>query len=179
MSFPLTAAKLQGYHPEQVDALMSRVKKQFDNPSADLVTARMLAVVKFDLVPGGYQISAVDSAIARVADTFEEREIQKEIQRVGRGRIATELAASLRDLKQVLEADPKAVFSKAPGGYSPKLVNALLRRIIIKRSSLMAPDPYELRTISLGRSGSGYDRGQVDELLATVVTALHQQRILG
>jgi DivIVA domain-containing protein len=179
MSFPLTAAKLQGYHPEQVDALMSRVKSQFDNPSSDLVTASMLAVVKFDLVPGGYQIPAVDSAIARVADTFEEREIQKAIERLGRGRIATDLAASLRDLKQMLEADPKTVFSKTPGGYNPKMVNALLRRIAIKRSSLTAPDSYELRTISLGRSGSGYDRGQVDEFLAAVVTALHQQRILG
>jgi DivIVA domain-containing protein len=178
MSFPLTAAKLQGYDPEQVDALMARVKTQYENPELELVTAAMLAVAKFDLINGGYQISAVDSAIARVADTFEQREIERSIQMRGRGAVATELAANVRQIKSVLDLDPKERFELSRNGYGRKEVNNLLRRISVKRSTLSAPDAFEVRTISLGRSGSGFDREQVDAFLALVVSASHAQKLL-
>lgn len=179
MSFPLTSAKLQGYNPQQVDALMARVKTQNENPDLELVSAAVLAVAKFDLASGGYQIRAVDDAIAKIADTFEIREIERDLRKVGRAKVAAELAELLRTLKKFLEAEPKKRFDKSANGYSPKLVNNLIKRVEIRRSTIYAPDAYELRTASLGRSQSGYDRGQVDEFLSAVVSALHRQRILG
>lgn len=178
MSFPLTSAKLQGYDPQQVDALMTRVKTQYENSELELVTAAMLAVAKFDLVKGGYQIPAVDSAIARVADTFEQREIERAIRLRGRGAVATELAANVRQIKSVLDAPSKERFLLSRNGYSQKSVNNLLKRISVKRSMLSAPDAFEVRTISLGRSGSGFDRDQVDAFLALVVSANHAQSLL-
>jgi cell division septum initiation protein DivIVA len=59
------------------------------------------------------------------------------------------------------------------------MVNALIKRIEIKRSTLSAPSTFELRTSSLGRSSNGFDREQVDEFLSAVVTALHSQQLLG
>lgn len=179
MSFPLTSVKLQGYSPEQVDALMERVKTQYENSELELVTAGMLAVAKFDLVVGGYQIPAVDAAIARVADTFELREIERSIKLRGRGAVAAELAANIRQIKAVLESDPKERFELSRNGYGRKQVNNLLKRITVKRSTLSAPDTFEIRTISLGRSGSGFDREQVDAFLSLVVGSSHAQNLLG
>jgi DivIVA domain-containing protein len=54
-----------------------------------------------------------------------------------------------------------------------------VKRIEIKRSTLVAPTTFELRSVSLGRSSNGYDRGQVDEFLGAVVSAMHRQQLLG
>jgi DivIVA domain-containing protein len=179
MNFPLASAKLQGYDPKQVDALMARVSSQQDSPDREILSSAVVAVAKFDLVKGGYQIPAVDEAIARVADIFEIRELERALRLQGKAKASTDLAALLRLLKQVLETDPKERFEKTPQGYNPRLVNSLVKRIEIKRSTLVGPTTFELRTISLGRSSSGYDRGQVDEFLSAVVSAMHRQDLLG
>ena len=179
MNFPVASARLQGYDPKQVDALMSRVQSQHENPDREILSSAVVAVAKFDLVKGGYQIPAVDEAIAKAADTFEIRELERDLKRHGKAKAATDLAALLRLLKQVLETEPKARFASASQGYSPRLVNALIKRIDIKRGTLVAPSTFELRTISLGRASNGYDRGQVDEFLGAVGSALHRQELLG
>ena len=178
MSFPLTAAKLQGYDTQQVDALMERVKKQYENPHLELVTAAMLGVAQFDLVSGGYQIPAVDSAIARVADTLEQREVDRALKVNGRGATATALALQIREIKQVLEREPKTRFAGSRNGYSKREVEKLLKRFSIKRGVLSVPDTFEIRTISLGRSASGFERAEVDEFLALVVAAAITQQTL-
>lgn len=179
MNFPVASARLQGYDPKQVDALMTRVKSQHENPDREILSSAVVAVAKFDLVKGGYQIPAVDEAIAKAADTFEIRELERELKRHGKSKAATDLAALLRLLKQTLETEPKARFASASQGYSPRMVNALIKRIDIKRGTLVAPSTFELRTISLGRASNGYDRGQVDEFLGAVGSALHRQELLG
>lgn len=179
MSFPLTSKKIQGYDPQQVDALMRRVKTQYEDPQRELLSAAMLSVAKFDLVEGGYQIPAVDSALARVADTFEQREIERLIKAKGRGSVATQLAADIRRIKKLLELESKERFELRKNGYSKKAVNNLIKNIGVKRSTLSCPDPYEIRTISLGRSKSGFDREQVDAFLNLVVRTHHMQTLLG
>jgi DivIVA domain-containing protein len=179
MNFPMASAKLQGYDPKQVDALMARVKSQQENPDREILSSAVVAIAKFDLVRGGYKIPAVDQAIAEVADAFELNEVQREIRAKGRAKSAADLAALLRALKQVLETEPKSRFEKVSQGYSPRLVNSLIKKIEIKRSTLTAPTTFELRTASLGRSSNGFDRGQVDEFLSAVVSALHRQDLLG
>ena len=179
MNFPVASAKLQGYDPKQVDALFSRFTSQIESPEREIVSSAVVAVAKFDLVLGGYKIPAVDEAIAKVADTLEVRELERQLKAFGRTKVAGDLAALLRLLKQVLEAEPKSRFEKSAKGYSPRMVNALIKRIEIKRSTLSAPSTFELRTSSLGRSSNGFDREQVDEFLSAVVTALHSQQLLG
>lgn len=179
MNFPVASAKLQGYDPRQVDALMARVRSQESNPDREILSSAVVAVAKFDLVNGGYQIPAVDQAIAKVADSFELRELERELRRHGKAKAAGDLAALLRLLKQTLDSEPKSRFEYASQGYSPRLVNALIKRIEIKRGTLVAPSTFELRTISLGRSSNGFDRGQVDEFLGAVGSALHRQQLLG
>jgi DivIVA domain-containing protein len=179
MNFPLASAKLQGYDPKQVDALMARIASQHENPDREIISAAVVAVARFDLVLAGYKIPAVDEAIAKASDALEVRELERELRQFGKAKASADLAALLRALKQVLETEPKARFEKAAKGYSPRLVNALIKRVDIKRSTLTAPSTFELRTISLGRSSNGFDREQVDEFLSAVVNALHRQELLG
>ena len=178
MNFPLNAPDIPGYDQGQVDALLARVKTQYKNPERKLITSAMLAVVKFDLVPGGYQIQVVDEALAKVADTFDQREIEQRLRNEGRAAIVGELTMLLNIIRPVLEKKPKESFSLQRNGYSRKLVQLLLKQISVKRGEVSAPEPYKLRTMALGRAGSGLDRSQVDEFVGVVIGAIHRQRAL-
>lgn len=178
MNFPLNALDIPGYDQGQVDALLARVKTQYKNPDRKLITSAMLAVVKFDLVPGGYQIQVVDDALAKVADTFDQREIEQRLRNEGRAAIVGELTMLLNIIRPVLERKPKESFKPQRNGYSRKLVQMLLKQISVKRGEITTPEPYKLRTMSLGRAGSGLDRSQVDEFVGVVIGAVHRQRVL-
>lgn len=178
MNFPLNAPDIPGYDQTQVDALLARIKTQYKDPTRKLITSAMLSVVKFDLIPGGYQIQVVDDALAKVADTFEQREIEQRLRSVGRAAIVGELTMMLNTIRPILERKPKESFKVQRNGYSRKLVSMLLKQITVRRGEVSAPEPYKLRTMSLGRSGSGFDRTQVDEFLAVVIGAIHRQRVL-
>ena len=179
MEFPSTSAKIPGYDPEQVDVLVARLNRQYENPSLKLVTSSMLSVVKFDLVPGGYQIPAVDKAIAGFAETFLEREVAGKVKRGGRDGVAAELAAALREIRRVTELPAGKAFSRSRNGYKRRQVKAILKKLEIKRGVISELDALTLRTTPFGRSRSGFDRTEVDEFLALVIKALHCQRALG
>lgn len=178
MDFPLTKPKVLGYDPEQVDVLLQRLQRQYENPELKLVTSAVVNVAKFDLVPGGYQIPVVDTAIAKLAEIFLEREIAGLV-RTSRAQVAAELSNNLREIKAVLEAGPKKSFSSQNQGFKKRDVAALLRRIELKRGALNAPDSLELRTIGFRRSRSGLDRLEVDTFLNLVIRTLHCQKALG
>jgi DivIVA domain-containing protein len=178
MDFPRSKPKVLGYDPEQVDALLQRLQRQYENPELKLATSAMVNVAKFDLVPGGYQIPVVDSAVAKLAEVFLEREIAGMV-RKSRAKASQELSNNLREIKAVLEAGAKKSFSSQKQGFSKRDVSALLRRIEIKRGVLNSPDSLELRTIGFRRSRSGLDRLEVDTFLNLVIRTLHCQKALG
>ena len=143
MIFPLNAPDILGYDREQVEALLARVKTQYQNPNRTLITSAMLAVVKFDLVPGGYQIPAVDDALARVADTFDEREIKDRLAKEGRVALVGELTAMLNIIRPVLEKKPSECF---PGSATASAASSSL--VCSSRSRLSAGKCLPLRPIS-------------------------------
>lgn len=179
MAFTNTAAKILGYDPEQVDVLVARLQRQFESPALKLVTSSMLSVVKFDLVPGGYQIPGVDKSIAGYAETFLEREVAGKVHRGGRDQVAAELAGALRELRRIIDLPTGKAFSKAKNGYNRRQVIAILKKLDIKRGVISELDPLLLRTVAFKRSRSGFDRTEVDEFLALTIKAYHFQRALG
>lgn len=179
MEFAHTSAKIPGYDPEQVDVLMQRLERQFETPALKLVTSSMLSVVKFDLVPGGYQIPAVDAAVAGFAETFLEREVAGKVKRGGRAEVTAELSAAMREIRKVIELPSGKAFARAKNGYRARQVLAIVKKLEIKRGVISELDPLALRTTAFARSRSGFDRTEVDEFLALVIKALHCQRALG
>lgn len=179
MSFPSTSPKVPGYSKEQVDAIYGRAQRQLANPQLRMLTAEILGAVKFDLVKGGYQIPAVDEELARLADVFDQRDIRQKIAQEGQSAVSEELNEMLRTLRPIIEKGPKHAFSKTKGGYKPSLVVKLCKQIEIRRSALVAPDSFTLRTAPLGRSRRGFSRSEVDDFLALVIAASHRQKALG
>lgn len=179
MSLQRVSGKLLGYDPEQVDGLLDRVRRQYDNPQSRIVTPGMLAVAKFDLVPGGYRIDEVDLAIAKVADEFEIRELSERIAKYGKTEIKRDNRKILGMIAETLAASPKDRFSSARNGYRAKLVEQIVSQIKVADGKISGPDPMDIRTRELGSAKGGPSRSEVNEFLALVVTALHTQRLLG
>ncbi len=179
MSIQKVTGKLLGYDPEQVDALLDRVRRQYENPQSRIVTPSMLSVAKFDLVPAGYRIDQVDFALAKVADDFEVRELTERLGRIGKTEMRRENRRLIGMISEVISRDPKDRFSQARSGYRPKQVNQLLDLIRVQEGVLLGPEPMELRTRELGRGKGGPNKTEVNEFLAMTVTALHAQRLLG
>jgi len=178
MRFPTTTGQIPGYNQEQVDVLFERLHKQYLNPELRLLNSDLLGVVKFDLDPGGYQIPAVDQALAKLAETLLERETAGKVRSSGKEQVAAELASNLRAIKQVLDLGPDKSFSRIKGGYRRSQVKSLLKKIDVRRGEITAPETYELRIASFSRSSSGYDRTEVDEFLGRVIKAVHHLRAL-
>jgi DivIVA domain-containing protein len=179
MSIQRVSSRLLGYDPEQVDGLLDRVRRQYENPGSRIVTPGMLAVAKFDVVSGGYKFDEVDSAIAKIADDFEVRELTERITRFGKTEIKRDLRKLVGQVSEVLAQPSKERFSSARNGYKAKEVERLLSQLRILDGQLLGPDPMELRTSKLGSSKGGPNRSEVNEFLAMAVTTLHTQRLLG
>lgn len=179
MSLSKVSGKLLGYDPEAVDALLDRVRRQYENPQSRIVTPSMLAVAKFDLVPAGYRIDEVDAALAKIADDFENREISQRLQRIGKLELKRENRKLIGLIAEVLAKEDEQRFTPSRSGYRPKQLNQLLDQIRIQEGVLLAPEPMKIRTWELGRAKGGPNKLEVNEFLAQVVTALNTQRILG
>ena len=179
MSPQRVSGKILGYDPEQVDGLLDRVRRQYDNPQSRLVTPGMLAVAKFDLIPGGYRIDEVDSIIAKVADEFEIKEISERIAKFGKIEIKRDQRKIIGMIAETLARSGKERFSPARNGYRQKQVEQLISQIKVADGLLAGPEPMDIRTHELGSAKGGPSRSEVNEFLALVVTALHNQRLLG
>lgn len=177
--FALNQPDIPGYDPAEVDALMQRVEAQYQQPHRNLITASMVTAAKFSMEPGGYQISAVDNTLAKLADTLEVREIGNRIVHVGKMGVAEDLSVSLREISKVLKAGAKAAFSSERPGYNRNSVKELLGSIAVIRGELVSPDAFEMRTRQLGISGTGFSRREVDLFCNLVASAANKQKALG
>lgn len=173
------SGKILGYDADQVDALMERVRRQYENPKSRFVVASMLSSASFDLVPGGYSIDQVDRALAEVADDFERKDLARRVERLGRRAIQLELRNQLGTIGQVLAQDPDKRFSPARNGFNKKLVRQLLQEVSVKDGKLVAPSSLDLRTRPLGRSSGGPARAEVNEFISVIIATLHGQELLG
>jgi DivIVA domain-containing protein len=177
--FPMSQKDLKGYHPDQVDVLMNRIKNQFEAASRNLITASIVSVARFDLVKGGYQITPVDTTLGKLTDSLEAREIAERIVRFGKSALVAELNPLLSEISKVLDQKPKKRFSSQKKGYSKTQVHELLNSIRVVRGNLISPLPFEVRTTSLGTARSGLSRVEVNVFCDLVASAAHRQLAIG
>ena len=167
-----------GYDAEQVDALLDRVRRQYELPNSRIITPAMLAAVEFDLSPGGYRIDQTDAALAEVAIEFDARELKSRLERIGTKRFGIETRTQVGTIVKVLSQDHRKRFSLARNGYHPKRVNEMLSRLSIADGLLSAPSPLELKTAPLGKKNGGPARSEVNEFLSIVVSVIQRQRLV-
>lgn len=170
--FPLVAPKLLGYAPDQVDLFVQQARAQFEDPTAETVTASSIRNTEFDLVKGGYLISAVDAALDRLEDTFAAREIQR--QKLFRGDFAVnDRKARIIEIIAGRLSRPKRKRFTSTGwllrGYSRKQVDALCSRLEDHLNRQAPLNINSVRRAIFKTARGGYRESQVDAFLDRVV----------
>ena len=178
MPLERVANSVLGYDSEQVDALLDRVRRQYENPKSRIVTPAMLAAAEFTLAPGGYRIDQTDTALAEVAIEFESRELKARLERLGQKRFQIETRTLIGTIVKVLSQDGKIQFSPARNGYNPRKVRDILNQLRVVDGVLTAPTAIELKTAPLGRKNGGPARFEVNEFLGIVVSVLQRQELM-
>lgn len=177
--FASVAPKLLGYAPDQVDLFVQQARAQFEDPTAESVTANSIRNTEFDLVKGGYLISAVDTAMDRLEDTFAAREIQR--QKLFRGDFAvTDRRTRIVEIIAGRVSRPKRKRFPSAGwllrGYSRKQVDALCAQIEAHLTNQATLNINSVRRAIFKPKHGGYRESQVDAFLDRVVELLQIEK---
>ena len=178
MSFPVVSGKSRGYAPAQVDGLIARARRQYENPALGLLDSGVLQSARFELVAEGYDPAPVDAAIARIADRLEQLEIEKRVRTGSPRQLMREHEELIDRIANVLQAGSTKAFSIEPNGYGRAGVRALMQQIRVVDSKISDLDTVELRTKPFGLTRRGLSRREVDEFLVLVVSAILMQRAI-
>lgn len=176
---PLVKGRRFGYDQQQVDAFIAMARQQYENPVGHLLSAERIRETEFDLVRGGYQVGAVDSALDRIEDALADREISTKMEKRGPESVADHLLR-IREIVETRASRPKRKrfdhVSWPSRGYNKrevdKLCNLILEHIINEEKLTMA----EVRRIVFSAQRGGYAENQVDAFIDRVVQILHIER---
>ncbi len=178
-TFPSAEGKKHGYDKGQVDEFIEHARVQYADVSLELVTANLIRNTEFDLVAGGYLISAVDTAMDRLEDAFSAREIQR--QKLFRGEFAVQdrLERVTEIVRNRISRPKRKKFSSVGWllrGYDRKQVDKLLL-LVENHLNNNSPVPINSvrRAIFKAKRG-GYVESQVDAFIDRVVEILQIEK---
>lgn len=181
MSFPFPHAKPRklGYNPAEVDEFIAEARTVYSNHQDGAFLN--IREKEFTLVRGGYSVSAVDSALDRLEDSFSERHYRAIVQRSGVEAL-NERANELRILLVGRIERPKGKRFKRTGlvlrGYSRSQVDKFLLNVsshIDTRSELSVD---EVRRVLFTPKRGGYAENQVDAFIDAVIELLQIEKVL-
>lgn len=180
-TFVRTGSRSFGYNPEQVDSFILLAKEQFQHPDHDQLDAKTIRAMRFDLVKGGYSISAVDSATEKLEDVFAERELKK-----FRAELGQLVFQDLFDeLSQMLSSRVNKPKGKRFGrrkwpnrGYNIRQVDSLCSQVAKHIDRVETLSVKEVRLSAFKSQRGGYAEHQVDAFIDKVVELIQRQDIL-
>ena len=181
MSFPFPHAKPRklGYAPAEVDEYIALARQSYNSGSDG--TELKIREREFNLVKGGYSVTAVDVALDRLEDSFAHRQYERIVQRSGVEALH-ERANQIRVLLVGRIERPKRKRFANTGlvlrGYSRKQVDAFLEGVsshIDTRSELSVD---EVRKVIFTPKRGGYAENQVDAFIDAVIELLQIEKVL-
>ncbi|MEY4310885.1 MAG: hypothetical protein RLZ71_811 [Actinomycetota bacterium] len=178
-SFPKSKKSAYGYEPTEVDAFIAKAREQYARSEADLLASLDLRRTEFKLVKGGYSISAVDSAIDKLEDTFADREISRLRMRGGFEALHERKMEIKLALVGRLERKRGKRFKNTGlilRGYNRRQVERFLTRVEKHIESGDALSLDYVRRIIFKASRGGYAENQVDAFIDRVVELLQIER---
>lgn len=178
-SFPLAASNHPGYAQGQVDAFIAIARTQYEDAAQELLTSNQLRNTEFDLVDGGYDITAVDTAMDRLEDAFAAREIQR--QKLFRGEFAVNdrLDRIVEIVRGRLRRPKRQKFSNVGfllRGYDRKQVDSLLAQVEQHLNSGTRLQLNVVRRAIFKAKRGGYVESQVDAFIDRVVEILQIEK---
>ena len=177
--FPLAQHRRLGYEPVQVDQLIATARAQFADERRTLITAAELRRAEFDLVRGGYQIAAVDSAIDRLDDALSQIEISAVLRHHGR-EIVENVLAEAADLLFSRISRPRGKRFDSMGwllrGYSRNQVDALVEIVELHLTSGSKLNLEQVRRVVFKARRGGYNEAQVDAFVDKTIEVLQLEK---
>jgi DivIVA domain-containing protein len=178
-TFKNVAKSKLGYVPAEVDAFIVRARDQYNNFTSQVLDWRDITGQKFSLVKGGYEITAVDTAIEKLQDTFAERELSRESNPFAASMSGT-ILTELRGLLLGRAARGKGHYFDRAGvvgvGYSRKQVDALMSIVHEFLEGGESLTLAEVRELSFKVQRGGYFESQVDAYIERLVEYLQTKR---
>jgi DivIVA domain-containing protein len=178
-SFPFASPDDWGYQIQQVDVFIEKARAQYANPDSEMVTANSLRNIEFELIKGGYEIPAVDSAMDRLEDAFAKREIDRQRNLRGQTAVMDRLERITEIVRGRLVRPKRKKFSNVGWllrGYSRSQVDQLCALIA---NHLESGEKLQLnvvrRSIFKAKRG-GYVEAQVDAFLDRVAEILQIEK---
>lgn len=178
-SFPLALPDKPGYEPSQVDTFITLARSQYSDAAQEILTANQLRNTEFDLVHGGYDLVAVDTAMDRLEDAFAAREIQR--QKLFRGDFAVK--DRLERISEIvlgrLERPKRKRFSNVGlllRGYDRRQVDQLCVQIEQHLKSGTQIHLNVVRRAIFSAKRGGYVESQVDAFIDRVVEILQIEK---
>jgi DivIVA domain-containing protein len=178
-SFPLAAPDKPGYEKYQVDAFIALARAQFSNADQETLPANQLRNTEFDLVHGGYELSAVDTAIDRLEDAFSAREIQRQKLLRGEHAVSDRLSRISEIVIGRLERPRRKKFASVGfllRGYDRKQVDQLCFQIERHLKSGNQINLNLVRRAIFKAKRGGYVESQVDAFIDRVVEILQIEK---
>jgi DivIVA domain-containing protein len=178
-SFPTSALDKLGYEKTQVDQFISKARAQYSDSNLELVTSNLLRNTEFDLVHGGYEIIAVDTAMDRLEDAFAAREINHQKQVGGQAAIEDRLERITEIVYGRLLRPNRKKFSNVGlllRGYSRKQVDLLCEQVT---AHLYSGAPLQLNVVRRAifkADRGGYVESQVDAFIDRVIEILQIEK---
>ena len=170
--FPVARGREKGYDPSRVDEFLLAARQSFESGSDAPLSAGDVRAIAFPLVKRGYQVRAVDAALARIEDAFAARERETAVRRsgphvwVGESR---ELAQEVLDRL----TRPRARRFRRVGfmhfGYRIDEVDIVADRVARYLEMGEPLTVEQVRAVAFRMQRGGYDEAQVDAVLDAVV----------
>ncbi len=174
-NFPTVARSKLGYDIGEVDAFLAKARRAYDKSGAEHVTAADLRHAAFGLEKGGYQTSAVDSALERLEDAFATREREASIRESGEKswyKGTRKLASEIIERLRRPEGHRFDRMGALAIGYSVKEVDRFTDRVRAYFEEGQDLPLEEVRSVAFRPTRHGYREAQVDLLIDGVVEVM-------
>ncbi len=171
---PVEQGRTKGYSRESVDTFLEHARSSFDSRDSAL-TSQDVREASFPITKGGYRMTVVDSALARLEDTLAECEKRATLAELGPDAWLEALRGEAKVLLVHARRPATKRFhrvSKLKWGYAIDEVDVVCDRIAAYLRNGTPLTASQVRGVAFTMQHGGYNEAQVDALLDATVELL-------
>lgn len=166
-----------GYDIEQVEDFLEDARRAYATPSgqATAIESSTIRQMSFAMKKGGYSPSHVDGALERLEEAFARRERERGIAEVGEDEWFEDIQQQAAETLARLQRADGSRFDRVGAmtkGYRVRDVDAFAKRLAEYLEDGPEISTREVRTAQFAAQRGGYDEGQVDMVLDSVVALM-------
>ena len=172
--FPVVTGRRRGYHRAAVDAFLSGARESYEAADA-AVDAATVRAASFPMVRGGYQVDAVDRALARLEDALAAREREHAVAARGAEVWVSEARTVAQEILDRVTRPSGRRFDRVGFlrfGYRVDEVDHVGDRIADFLRTGQSITVEQVRTVAFRMQRGGYREEQVDAVLDAITDVI-------